>query len=454
MMGLGMLDPSTLQIDPSVLAAQGSAMPMQELSQPNMQIRPENLIQALRSKMGRNMFPMLGADQQGMNPAQVDQARKTAMMQMGLGMLSNVGQGKSFGQGLGNAFQMAQGNVQGAMQQAYQNARANKADTREQQQIADQAEREKVLDERYQAQQDRQLEQDKFNQQRWEAEQGAAQDWHKTQAQLEREQMHKDIAKASAAASNPMLAGGAGAAGGPSGDEFLKTLPSNIGAQVKALAEGRMAFPSGFALKSPYWQQMLTAVSQYDPNFDAVNYNARSKTRNDFTSGKNAQNLKALNTAIGHLGTLNDQIAGTASHGLTPLNYVQNLGNELTGDAGPTQFKQTASALASELTQVFRGSGGAEADVKRYLSELDVNASKAQKQAAVKNIVDLLSSRTSAIGDQYNQGMGTTADPLTLLNPKARAVLENIASTTGGAKSPNVGLGQAAIAQQAQKYYD
>jgi hypothetical protein len=44
-----------------------------------------------------------------------------------------------------------------------------------------------------------------------------------------------------------------------------------------------MQFPNGPALKTPYWQNMLRNVAQFDPEFDAVNYNARSKTRADFT---------------------------------------------------------------------------------------------------------------------------------------------------------------------------
>ena len=235
------------------------------------------------------------------------------------------------------------------------------------------------------------------------------------------------------------MVGGAG--NGLSGADFLSTLGPTQASQVKALAEGRMPFPAGFALKSPYWQNMLSAVSQYDPNFDAVNYNARAKTRNDFTSGKSAQNIKSLNTAIGHLGTLESQIAGTASHSLTPLNYLQNQAAQLTGSAGPTQFKQTASALASELTAVFRGQGGAEADVKRYLDELDPNASAEQKKAAVKNIVELLASRTAAIGDQYNQGMGTTADPLTLLNPHAQEVLKRLTGSGAPGVTPGAAKG-------------
>jgi hypothetical protein len=65
---------------------------------------------------------------------------------------------------------------------------------------------------------------------------------------------------------------------------------------------------------------MLAHVSNYDPGFDEVNYTSRSATRRDFTSGKAANNIRALNTAIGHFGHLEEQIGGTASHGFTPLN--------------------------------------------------------------------------------------------------------------------------------------
>ena len=88
------------------------------------------------------------------------------------------------------------------------------------------------------------------------------------------------------------------------GDDYLKLLPTTRAQQVKALDEGRMQFPSGFALKSPYWQQMISAVIQYDPDFDAVNYNSRASTRKDFTSGKSADSITALNTAMSHLNNL------------------------------------------------------------------------------------------------------------------------------------------------------
>lgn len=234
---------------------------------------------------------------------------------------------------------------------------------------------------------------------------------------------------------------------GLTGKDYLSAIPKTRAIMVRALAEGRQAFPAGKAATSPYWQTLLNDVAHYDPTFDAVNFNARSNTRKDFTSGKSSNNIKALNTAIGHVGQLSDQISGTAAHGgfpfATTVNAIQNSFNRGSGSSGPTLYDQTTGAVASELTQVFRGSGGAEADVKRYLSELSTDASAEQKHAAIKNIAGLLQSRLDAIGDQYTKGMGTTAQPLQLLDEHAKkvigAILPSSTYGTGGGAAPQGG---------------
>ena len=209
---------------------------------------------------------------------------------------------------------------------------------------------------------------------------------------------------------------------------------------VQALIDGRMQFPTGNALRAPYWQAMLQKVSTADPTFDAVNYGARSATRRDFLSGKSAQNVRSLNTAIGHLGQLNGQIGGTASHGGFPgatlLNGVENAIDRSSGSAGITTYDQTAGALASELTQVFRGGGGAVSDIARELEHLSANGSEEQKRTAIRNIGGLLKSRLDALGDQYQQGMGTTAQPFQLLNPHAKAAYAALAGLAGDPAHP------------------
>jgi hypothetical protein len=229
-----------------------------------------------------------------------------------------------------------------------------------------------------------------------------------------------------------------------SGDAYLNTLDQPTAAMVKALAEGRKAFPSGSALRAPYWQDMLAKVSNYDPGFDETNYQSRAATRKDFSIGTAGKNIRALNTAIGHLGQLYDQIPDTASHqfsvagiplpGATAANAIENIYLTSSGDPGPGRFSSTVTALAGELTQVYRNAGGAEADIQRYINELSPNQSEAQKKATIQNIVGLLNSRLNALQDQYQKGMGVGAQGYQFLDPQADKTLQMINS---GANPPN-----------------
>jgi hypothetical protein len=212
------------------------------------------------------------------------------------------------------------------------------------------------------------------------------------------------------------------------GDDYLKTLPSTMSAQVKAYAEGRQPLPTGFALKSPYFQNMLRMVTQYDPTFDAVNYNARAGTRRDFTSGKSAVTINAMNTALGHLDQLDNAATALNNGDFPKVNAIGNWFSTETGKPAPKNFNAIAGLVAEELTRVYRGVGGAEADIKRHMDDISVNSSPEQIRGALYNISELLKSKLDAMGEQYNQGMGTTEDPLRLLNGPAQSSFNRLLS--------------------------
>lgn len=228
-------------------------------------------------------------------------------------------------------------------------------------------------------------------------------------------------------------------ASGPSssltGDAYLKTMPTQKAEQVKALAEGRLQFPGSFALRSPYWQDMLSAVSQYDPKFDAVNYNSRANTRKAFTSGKEAQNLNALNTVMGHLDDLRS--AGDALNN-SDWPWVNKVSNALGGQMDPNlkgrlnAFNISRQAVASEMERAYKGTGGNLADIEAWKHTLDTSDSPEAIHAAVKQGVKLLSSKIQALGDQYSKGMGITKEGLELLNPKTREVYLRLLGESSG----------------------
>lgn len=209
-----------------------------------------------------------------------------------------------------------------------------------------------------------------------------------------------------------------------SGDDFLKTLQPNIASQVKALADGKMQFPGGFALKSPYWQQMISAVSQYDPNFDAVNYNARSKTRNSFVAGPDANNITALNTGMNHAASLKDaydQLGNTDYPSInTAKNWLGNTFGDTTTQTNTAAVSAKGHALSGELAKVFRSTGMAESDIKSWEDKLSTSATPAQSKEILNSAMDLMEGRLQALSSKYNQGMGTTKNGIDLLSPEAQ----------------------------------
>lgn len=215
------------------------------------------------------------------------------------------------------------------------------------------------------------------------------------------------------------------------GDAYLSTIDPQQAAQVKALAEGRMAFPTGTALKSPYWQQMLSAVSQYDPSFDAVNYNARSGTRKAFTSGKEAQTVNSLNTVAEHLGALSDAVQNLNNSSFQPYNAAKNKVADLLGDKDIATFNTTKKAVADEVAKVWRATGGSEADIQENLKNLSGSQSPEQLNAAIGTLTRLISGKVSALQDQYKQGMGTTKQVKSLVSPEAQKSYRTVLKRAG-----------------------
>lgn len=219
------------------------------------------------------------------------------------------------------------------------------------------------------------------------------------------------------------------------GEEYLATLPRSLAGQVKALADGRRAFPTGAALRSPSVQELIAAATQYDPTLDAANAATRVKTRTNFTSGKARQNMTAINTALGHLGTLWDRAQKLENRSAPVWNAIANRFETETGDKRVKDFNFAKQAVVDELTRVFKGSGGNLTEVLEWQKQLSSSSSPEQLRGVVGTAVELLHSRLEALSQEYSGGMGRSADPIEFLTPHSQKVF-NALGPGGDGKVP------------------
>lgn len=229
-----------------------------------------------------------------------------------------------------------------------------------------------------------------------------------------------------------------------SGEDFLKQLPPGEATQVKAIVEGRLR-PPPMGRKNPYWERLLQYAGQYEPGFDMTKFAARQATRTDFDKGKSAGNIKALNTVMGHLDSMDKAIDPLGNYTYFPgiMNPIKDAYRNNMGDTkyqeARANFRLAKGAVASELMKVFRETGGSVTEVKDWEEKIHENESPAGLKETIKSAMELIASRMTAVNDQWNRAMNVNRDPREILSPSARGIFDRIMhEKEGNAEEPKV----------------
>src|SRR5262249_23931109 len=122
-----------------------------------------------------------------------------------------------------------------------------------------------------------------------------------------------------------------------------------------------------------------------------------------------------------------DQAAAALGNTSMPfINQITNFFAKQTGDPRIDRFNLAATAAVNEMERAYRQSGGSEGDIKRWHDSLNAAQSPEQFAGVLRQAADLLGSKINEMGEQYNKGMGTTSDGMTLLSPKAQSVYNRL----------------------------
>lgn len=228
------------------------------------------------------------------------------------------------------------------------------------------------------------------------------------------------------------------------GDDFLKQIKDRnpgLANQVKAVAEGREPFPSSMGLRTPQGQQFMAMVTQYDPQFDAVNYQARNKTYSSFSAGPDSEKVRFANQTLHHAGQVADAIDKLDNfNGIrTPLNAPVNAIQRAFGDSRQGVFEEKTRAMASELRKFFASvGGGGLQELNKWESSMPLNASQQQQKDYLKAGMELLQGGLSSLQEKYKAGMGGQADVKQLLKPEAQQVLNRLTGVESASVIPKV----------------
>lgn len=202
------------------------------------------------------------------------------------------------------------------------------------------------------------------------------------------------------------------------GDAALQGLSPAMIAQVKAIADYKQP---PYTRSTGVGPSIMAKVHQYFPEYDATQYGAVNALRKDFTSGKSAQSMNALNTAIGHLGELKDSYDQLHNTGSIPFNELANWVKSKT-DNGPLAAVNTnANGVALEINKAY--GGNAEGEVNAWRGSASNDAGPQQQKAVIGKAVTMLGKKIMAYRDQWNKTpLGKKGD-FPVLSPQSKATL-------------------------------
>jgi hypothetical protein len=270
------------------------------------------------------------------------------------------------------------------------------------------------------------------------------------------QQMAIDAARERASAA---AGGGSGAPEPPDdsglmGEEFLKTLPEARRGLIKAIVEYRIDPSKAASMRNPKdagseRMRLLQDALRADPDYDATQYASRNSLRTSYASGKAAESIRSLNTAIHHLADLKTAAAKLNNMDTPMLNTAKNWLGRQTGDAAATNFKTKADAVVSEMAKVFKGTGSpTDQEIKEWRENLNSSMSPEQINGAVQSMLNLMAGRIAALSGQWQSGMNKPPN-FVILTDSSRALLKKLGAdpsilqeseiTAGGAGGREVG---------------
>lgn len=216
-----------------------------------------------------------------------------------------------------------------------------------------------------------------------------------------------------------------------SGDAYLATLPPQIAATAKQIADGDIAPISGMGMKIPALIAAQNAAKIYDPSWNGRRY-AEIK---QFDTGPQGNTTRAFNVATGHLALMSQLADALDSGDVKQVNLTANrLQTELGLSSAPTNFDALRQLVSGEVVKATTGSAGALGDREEIQSNIDkANSPTLIKDAIGKVYLPAMKSQLEGLEKQYESGTGLKNYREKYLLPQAQQALGLGAGNAGSA---------------------
>ena len=209
----------------------------------------------------------------------------------------------------------------------------------------------------------------------------------------------------------------AGASPPPAGDP-------TVARTAEMVANYKLAPPTGFALKSPFWQAVL---AQLPDDYDAKEFGARNKAFKDFATGTQGNTARFADAGMSHVATMHELVDALNNGDIQAVNRVANAFAAATGNPAPTTFDAAKQIVGQEIVKAVVGSGAGSAEERKTAAEKLLAANSPQQLHDVLNVyTTLLGGQLGALRNQYERTTKLHNFDTEFLSPSTYAALQAV----------------------------
>lgn len=203
----------------------------------------------------------------------------------------------------------------------------------------------------------------------------------------------------------------------------LKQTSAQDYTNVQQIIAGRMDPTHLASMRKGRREYLVGLASRIDPTFDGGQVKNRYATRKDFGSGKQGANIRSINTAIQHLGTLDRTTKDLDATGYPWINAGINFWRQKTGDPRLNAVRKSTLAVATEMAAALKGGSAAPTteEINHQLKVFSEANSPAQWRAIIETDAELLAGRLRSLDEQWTDTFGAPPER-SFIRPDARKV--------------------------------
>ena len=214
-------------------------------------------------------------------------------------------------------------------------------------------------------------------------------------------------------------------------EELQKSVPPVVWEQAQAVADydkapytGRQANQGmGVAVMATARKIAQLRGEEYNEGV----YQSKVAAQKALTASVDSRTLTNGNTGIDHLRDLVESVDKMDPGQYPTLNHFSNWLKTQAGKDATKSYNANAGLLAEELTSFYRGIGGAEADIKRHLTDLDPDSSLEQQRGVIRKVAEMVRDKVSSLETKRDYAFGKNGEQkFPILNAKAKRDLDAI----------------------------